>query len=99
MADEEVVAVDPLAPVVVDEQAPDVPEEEAPVKPEKKAKAKKYVALPGNCAGELELLPAEAEGLTFNMYKCKECGQRVHVGHEHLDLYGLPPEHAKLEEE
>ena len=58
-----------------------------------------YVALPGNCAGELALLPAEAEGLTFNMYKCKVCGQLVHVGHEHLEVYGLPPEHAKLEEE
>jgi hypothetical protein len=58
-----------------------------------------YVALPGNCAGELELLPAEAEGLTFNMYKCKECGQIVHVGHEERDVYGLPPQHHKLEEE
>ncbi len=64
-------------------------EEEAPVEP--------HVALPGNCAGELELLPAEAEGLTFDMYKCKVCGQLVHVGHEHLEVYGLPPEHAKLE--
>jgi hypothetical protein len=60
--------------------------------------AKPVEPLPGNCAGELVLLPAEAEGLTFNMYKCAVCGQLVHVGHEHLALYGLPPEHAKLEE-
>ena len=70
---------------------------EEPVVEEEKA-PEPYVALPGNCAGELELLPAEAEGLTFNMYRCRECGQLVHVGHEHLELYGLPPEHAKLEE-
>jgi len=54
--------------------------------------------LPGNCAGELVLLPTEAEGLTFHMYQCKVCGQLVHVGLEHVELYGLPPEHAKLEE-
>ena len=65
---------------------------------EEQAVAEPYVALPGNCAGELVLLPAEAEGLTFNMYKCKVCGQLVHVGHEHLEVYGLPPEHARLEE-
>ena len=95
MADEEVVAAEAVEPVAP-EEAPAVPEEEAPVKPKKKAK---YVALPGNCAGELELLPAEAEGLTFNLYKCKVCGQLVHVGHEHLEVYGLPLEHAQLEKE
>ena len=66
-------------------------EEAAPVEP--------FVPGPGNCAGELELLPAEAEGLTFNMYKCKVCDQLVHVGHEQLEVDGLPPEHAKLVKE
>ena len=87
MAEEEVVAVEEV-PVAL---------EDVPTVSKKKGKAAVYVALPGNCAGELELVPAEAEGLTFNMYKCKVCGQLVHVGHEHLAEYGLPPEHAKLE--
>ena len=87
MAEEEVVAVEEV-PVAL---------EDVPTVSKKKGKAAVYVALPGNCAGELELLPAEAEGLAFNMYKCKVCGQLVHVGHEHLEVYGLPPEHAKLE--
>lgn len=77
-----VAAVD--APLGVEEQAEALPEEPS--------------VAPGNCAGELEQLPALAEGLTFNPYKCKVCGQIVYVGHEHLALYGLPPEHAKLEE-
>ncbi len=65
--------------------------EEVPAEPEAP-----YVAAPGNCAGELVLLPAQAEGLTFNLYECQECHQIVHMGHEDLANNGLPPEHAKL---
>ena len=70
--------------------------EGAPVPEE--APAEKVVVLPGNCAGELEALPA-VEGVTHTQYKCKECGQLVHVGHEELELFGLPPQHHKLEED
>ncbi len=73
------------------------PADQAPSK--QKASAKKaYVALPGNCAGELEALP-QVEGVTHTAYKCKVCGQVVYVGHEDREVNGLPPEHAKLLEE
>jgi hypothetical protein len=62
------------------------------------APAEPVVVLPGNCDGELVMLP-DVEGTTYHMYKCKVCGQLVHVGLEHLELYGLPPQHHKLEEE
>jgi hypothetical protein len=51
-----------------------------------------------NCTGDLVQLP-DVEGTTYHLYKCKVCGQLVHVGLEHLELYGLPPEHARLEED
>ncbi len=51
----------------------------------------------GNCTGELELLP-DVEGVTYHEYRCKVCGALVHVGLEHLEVYGLPPEHALPEE-
>ncbi len=47
----------------------------------------------GNCSGELDLLP-DVEGTTYHEYRCKVCGALVHVGLEHLEVYGLPPEHA-----
>jgi len=56
------------------------------------------VVLPGNCAGELEALPA-VEGVTYTAYKCTVCGQVVYVGHEDFETNGLPPQHAKLEED
>jgi hypothetical protein len=56
------------------------------------------VVLEGNCDGELEMLP-DVEGVTYHEYRCKECGQLVHVGLEHLELYGLPTQHHKREEE
>jgi hypothetical protein len=81
MADEEVTAV---------EAAP----EEAPAE---EAKAEEVVVLPGNCAGELEMLP-DVEGTTYHEYTCKVCGQLVHVGLEDLEANGLPPQHHKREE-
>ncbi len=65
------------------QKAPVVEEEAAP-------------ASGGNCTGELVLLP-DVEGTTYHEYKCKVCGAIVHVGLEHLELYGLPPEHAQPE--
>jgi hypothetical protein len=70
----------------------------AKTREEEDARAEPVVVLPGNCDGELEMLP-DVEGTTYHMYKCKVCGQLVHVGLEHLELYGLPPQHHKLEEE
>ncbi len=96
MAEDVVVPEGTLAP---DAQAP---ADQAPSKQKaskQKASAKKaYVALPGNCAGELEALP-QVEGVTHTAYKCKVCGQVVYVGHEDREVNGLPPEHAKLLEE
>jgi hypothetical protein len=64
--------------------------EEAPAEP--------VVVLEGNCGGELEELP-QVEGVTYTQYKCKECGQIVHVGHEEREANGLPPQHHKREED
>ena len=64
--------------------------EEAPAEP--------VVVLPGNCDGELEMLP-DIEGTTYHEYTCKVCGQVVHVGLEDLEQNGLPPQHHKREEE
>ncbi len=47
----------------------------------------------GNCRGELAILP-DVEGTTYHEYRCTTCGAIVHVGLEHLEVYGLPPEHA-----
>lgn len=52
----------------------------------------------GNCSGELVQLP-DVEGTTYHKYKCAVCGAVVHVGLEDLELYGLPSEHAPLEED
>ena len=54
------------------------------------------VASPPNCTGTLVQLLPEAEGLTFNSYKCQTCGQLVHVGHEDLAQSGMPPEHSPV---
>jgi hypothetical protein len=86
MADEETAALE----VAPEEAAPEVAPEEAP--------AEKVVVLPGNCDGELEAQP-QVEGVTHTQYKCKVCGQLVHVGHEEFELFGLPPQHHKLEED
>ncbi len=51
---------------------------------------------PANCTGELVQLQPEAEGLTFNRYECQVCHQIVNVGHEDLELNGLPPEHSPV---
>jgi hypothetical protein len=66
--------------------------------PEEEAKAEPVDVLAGNCGGELEELP-QVEGVTFTQYKCKECGQLVHVGHEEREANGLPTQHHKLEED
>ncbi len=52
-------------------------------------------AAPANCKGELVQLPA-VEGLTYNSYQCKVCGQIVNVGLEDLAANGLPPEHSPV---
>jgi hypothetical protein len=65
---------------------------------QKEEQAPEVVVLPGNCAGELEALPA-VEGVTHTAYKCKVCGQVVYVGHEDLEANGLPTQHARLEED
>jgi hypothetical protein len=77
-----------VAPLATD--GTPAPEEEVPAEP--------VVVLPGNCDGELEAQP-QVEGVTHTQYKCKECGQLVHVGHEEFEANGLPPQHHKLEEE
>ncbi len=59
--------------------------------------APEVVVLPGNCAGELEALPA-VEGVTHTAYRCLVCGQIVHVGHEEMEANGLPTQHARSEE-
>ncbi len=46
-----------------------------------------------NCTGELVQL-LDVEGTTYHEYKCKVCGQIVHVGLEDLEANGLPPEHS-----
>ena len=77
-------------------------EEAAPVEevaaPEEEVKTEPVVVLPGNCGGELEALP-DVEGVTHTAYKCKECGQIVHVGHAELEANGLPTQHHKHEED
>jgi len=79
-----------------------LPVEEAAVEPEaapeEEVKVEKVVVLPGNCDGELVMLP-DVEGVTYHEYTCKVCGQLVHVGLEDLEQNGLPPQHHKLEEE
>ena len=52
-------------------------------------------AAPGNCTGVLVQLPA-VEGVTYNEYECQTCHQVLHVGHEDLELNGLPPEHSPV---
>jgi len=49
-----------------------------------------------NCRGKLVRLPDPGEGVTHNAYECERCHQVVHVGHEELEVYGLPPEHDRL---
>jgi hypothetical protein len=63
---------------------------ETPVEP--------VVVLPGNCGGDLVLLP-DIEGTTYHEYTCKVCGQLVHVGLEDLEANGLPTQHHKREED
>jgi hypothetical protein len=60
-------------------------------------RGKRTMTLEGNCAGELVQLP-DVEGTTYHLYKCKVCGQLVHVGLEDLEAHGMPPEHAMPEE-
>jgi len=86
----------------IEEAAPEAaPVEEAAPAPSpsrssrKKAQAQPSVA--GNCVGELVQLP-DVEGTSYHEYTCKVCGQIVHVGLEHLEANGLPPEHALPEQ-
>ncbi len=71
--------------------------EEAPTRRSRR-KAEPVVVLPGNCGGELEMLP-DVEGTIYHEYTCKVCGQLVHVGLEDLEANGLPTQHHKREEE
>ncbi len=82
----------------IEEVAPEAaPAEEAPARRTRR-KAEPVVVLPGNCDGELELLP-DVEGTTYHEYTCKVCGQLVHVGLEDLEQNGLPTQHHKREED
>jgi len=84
----------------IEEAAPEAAPvaEEAPTTRRGRRKAEPVVVLPGNCDGELEMLP-DVLGTTYHEYTCKVCSQLVHVGLEDLEANGLPTQHHKREEE
>jgi hypothetical protein len=78
--------------------ANELPAEDAATPAPEEAKAEPVVVLPGNCGGELVMLP-DVDGTTYHEYACKVCGAVVHVGLEELEVNGLPPQHHKVEED